>query len=101
MDWWVSNFARNGEYIQLISWIFWVLLSITLHELAHGWAAIWQGDDTPVRLGRMSASPPVPMGTNSQTRVALCGLAGGRMPVAGCGGPGGRGGQWRAALPSG
>ena len=24
-----------------------VIISIVLHELAHGWAAIWQGDDTP------------------------------------------------------
>ena len=81
MNWWVSSYAQNGLYIELVSWIFWVLFSITLHELAHGWAAIWQGDDTPVRLGRMSASPLVHMGTNSLLMFALCGIAWGQMPV--------------------
>ncbi len=81
MNWWVSSYAQAGLYIELVSWIFWVLLSITLHELAHGWAAIWQGDDTPVRLGRMSASPLVHMGTNSLLMFALCGIAWGQMPV--------------------
>ena len=28
MDWWVSNYARQGLYVLLISWIFWVPLSI-------------------------------------------------------------------------
>ena len=81
MDWWVSNFARNGEYIELISWIFWVLLSITLHELAHGWAAIWQGDDTPIRMQRMTVNPIVHMGLHSLFMFALCGIAWGMMPV--------------------
>ncbi len=81
MDWWVSDFARSGHYIQLISWIFWVLLSITLHELAHGWAAIWQGDDTPIRMQRMTANPVVHMGLHSLFMFALCGIAWGMMPV--------------------
>ncbi len=81
MNWWVSSYAQSGHYIELVSWIFWVLFSITLHELAHGWAAIWQGDDTPVRLGRMTASPLVHMGTNSLLMFALCGIAWGQMPV--------------------
>ena len=37
----------RDEGFELVSWIFWVIASITLHELAHGWAAIWEGDDTP------------------------------------------------------
>ncbi len=81
MDWWVSGFVRDGAYIQLISWIFWVLLSITLHELAHGWAAIWQGDDTPIRMQRMTANPIVHMGLHSLVLFALCGIAWGMMPV--------------------
>ena len=28
-----------------------VIVSIVLHELGHGWAAIRQGDDTPVVTG--------------------------------------------------
>lgn len=81
MTWWVSNFAQSGQYIELIGWVFWVLLSITLHELAHGWAAIWQGDDTPIRLQRMTANPVVHMGVNSLIMFAICGIAWGMMPV--------------------
>ena len=81
MNWWVSNFAQTGHYVELLSWIFWVLLSITLHELAHGWAAIWQGDDTPIRLNRMTANPVVHMGLASLVMFALCGIAWGAMPV--------------------
>ena len=31
------------------SYFLWCVAAITLHELAHGWAALWQGDDTPTR----------------------------------------------------
>jgi Zn-dependent protease len=65
----------------LLSWIFWVVASIVLHELAHGWAAIWQGDDTPVRLHRMTANPLVHMGPWSLLIFALIGIAWGVMPV--------------------
>ena len=65
----------------MISWIFWVIFSITLHELAHGWAAIWQGDDTPRRLGRMTANPLVHMGPTSLIVFAIIGIAWGMMPV--------------------
>lgn len=34
-----------------------VLLAITLHEVAHGWAARLLGDDTAARLGRLSLNP--------------------------------------------
>lgn len=81
MSWWVSDFAHTGRYIELLSWIFWILLSITLHELAHGWAAIWQGDDTPIRTHHMTANPIVHMGVNSLIMFALCGIAWGAMPV--------------------
>ncbi|KAA5606899.1 site-2 protease family protein [Roseospira marina] len=39
------------------TWILPVLLAITLHEAAHGWAAWKLGDDTAYRLGRVSANP--------------------------------------------
>ncbi len=81
MSWWVSSFAQSGRYIELVSWIFWVLLSITLHELAHGWAALWQGDDTPARLNRLTLNPVVHMGVPSLVMFALCGIAWGAMPV--------------------
>ncbi|HEX4871725.1 MAG TPA: site-2 protease family protein [Nevskiaceae bacterium] len=34
-----------------------VLLAITLHEVAHGWAARALGDDTAARAGRLSLNP--------------------------------------------
>lgn len=34
-----------------------VLLAITLHEVAHGWAARWHGDRTAELLGRLSLNP--------------------------------------------
>ena len=33
------------------------VLAITLHEAAHGYAALWLGDDTAKRMGRLSLNP--------------------------------------------
>ena len=33
------------------------ILAITLHEAAHGYAALWLGDDTAQRAGRLSLNP--------------------------------------------
>ena len=33
------------------------VLAITLHEAAHGYAALWLGDDTAKRAGRLSLNP--------------------------------------------
>jgi Zn-dependent protease len=47
-------------------WALPILLAITLHEAAHGWAAWRLGDDTAYRLGRVSFNPlhhVDPMGT--------------------------------------
>ena len=49
--WWIADLWNQGQVVQLASWIFWVIVSICLHELGHGWAAIWEGDDTPRRTG--------------------------------------------------
>ena len=38
-------------------WIVPLLLAITLHEAAHGYAALRLGDDTAYRLGRISINP--------------------------------------------
>jgi Zn-dependent protease len=81
MSWWVHELYQDGRVVQLVAQIFWVILSITLHELAHGWAAIWQGDDTPRRLHRMTANPMVHMGGMSLIVFLLIGIAWGVMPV--------------------
>ena len=80
-SWWVSDMVQSGRQVELLSWVFWVLFSITLHELAHGWTAIWQGDRTPIELDRMTMNPLVQMGPQSLIIFAICGIAWGAMPV--------------------
>jgi hypothetical protein len=75
-DWWVLSAYKFGGAALLVSWIFWVIFSITMHELAHGWAALWQGDDTPRRYHRMTLNPVVHMGPVSLIMFALLGIAG-------------------------
>jgi Zn-dependent protease len=58
-----------------------VVFSIVLHELAHGWAAIWQGDDTPRVSGHMDPNPLIHMGPFSIVALLLVGIAWGAMPV--------------------
>lgn len=80
MDWWVADLmARNPAL--LVSWVVWVIGSIVLHELAHGWAAIHRGDTTPIELGHMTWNPLVHMGGMSLVMFALVGIAWGAMPV--------------------
>ncbi len=81
MTWWVHDLFQQGRTVELISRIFWVILAITLHELAHGWVAIWQGDDTPRRLNRMTLNPLVHMGGTSLLMFAIIGIAWGVMPT--------------------
>lgn len=81
MTWWVHDYVQAGLFVELISRIFWVILAITLHELAHGWAAIWQGDDTPRRLNRMTLNPLVHMGGMSLLMLAIIGISWGVMPT--------------------
>lgn len=42
---------------QIAVWALPVLFAITLHEAAHGWVAGRLGDDTALRLGRVSLNP--------------------------------------------
>ncbi len=78
--WWVADFWERSPVL-MISWAAWVIISITLHELAHGWAAIRRGDRTPIELGRMTYNPLVHMGGMSLLAFALIGIAWGSMPV--------------------
>lgn len=80
--WWVADlFNQAGGPVLLVSWVVWVIGSIVLHELGHGYAAIWQGDDTPRELGHMNLNPLVHLGTMSLIAFALIGIAWGQMPV--------------------
>jgi Zn-dependent protease len=58
-----------------------VIFSITLHELAHGWAAMSQGDNTPQQTGHLTLNPVVHMGKESLIFLCLMGIAWGQMPV--------------------
>jgi Zn-dependent protease len=70
--------ANPLSYFRLIAI---TILSICLHELAHGIAAIHQGDDTPSRSGHMTMNPVVHMGVESIVFLCLFGIAWGAMPV--------------------
>lgn len=78
--WWVSAYWEADPAL-LVSWVFWVIVSIVLHELAHGWVAIRLGDRTPIETGRMTWNPLVHMGQTSLIVFALVGIAWGMMPV--------------------
>lgn len=58
-----------------------LIISVSLHELAHGWAALSQGDDTPKKTGHMTVNPVVHMGWESIIFLCLGGICWGRMPV--------------------
>ena len=78
--WWMYELWQH-DHMQLFSWVFWVILSICLHELGHGFAAIRCGDDTPRLTGHMTLNPIVHMGPVSLIMFALVGIAWGLMPV--------------------
>lgn len=81
-SWWVLRVLEGGGGPALLfAWIIWVIASITLHELAHGWAAISRGDTTPIETGHMTLNPLVHMGGMSLIVFALTGIAWGMMPV--------------------
>ncbi len=58
-----------------------VVISITLHELAHGWVAIKHGDLTPIRTGHMTGNPLIHMGPFSIMILMIVGIAWGQMPI--------------------
>jgi Zn-dependent protease len=81
MTWWVAEVWTGLGSPALAAWVFWVIASITLHELGHGVAAIWRGDRTPVETGHMTWNPVVHMGTSGVIMFALLGVTWGFMPV--------------------
>jgi Zn-dependent protease len=50
--------GNTGSTLFTIStWVIPVLLAVTLHEAAHGFAALWLGDQTAWRMGRVTLNP--------------------------------------------
>jgi len=80
MGWWVADLFHSNP-AALLSWVVWVIASITLHELAHGVVAIRCGDRTPIESGHMTWNPIVHMGSRSLIIFAVIGIAWGAMPV--------------------
>ncbi len=58
-----------------------VILSIVIHELAHGVAALSQGDNTPRTSGHLTPNPVVHMGYESIIFLCVAGIAWGAMPI--------------------
>lgn len=64
-----------------ISVVVTVIVSIVLHELAHGFAAVKLGDDTPRALGHLTFNPLVHMPPFAILALLLAGIAWGSMPI--------------------
>lgn len=79
--WWVHTLWDQGGPALVASWVIWVIGSIVLHELAHGWAAVWQGDQTPRELDRLTINPMVHMGPWALIMFAVVGITWGMMPT--------------------
>ena len=75
----ISNLESDPAFF--FATVITVVISITLHELAHGFVAIRLGDDTPARTGHMTLNPIVHMGGLALVLLAIAGIAFGQMPV--------------------
>jgi len=75
----IQDAVSNPRYYVMV--VFTVVVSIVLHELAHGWMAIRRGDHTPIHMGRMTGNPLVHMGPFSILVMLFFGIAWGQMPV--------------------
>ena len=75
----IESLQSNPPYFFAV--LITVVISIVLHELAHGYAAIKLGDDTPIVTGHMTLNPLVHMGGFSLILLAIAGIAFGAMPV--------------------
>lgn len=75
----IQQLQTDPQYFLAV--IITVVVSISLHELAHGVTAIWLGDRTPIETGHMTLNPAVHMGVFSVILLLLAGIAWGSMPV--------------------
>ena len=77
----IQNAFEPDRQLYFVSVIFTVVVSIILHELAHGVAALKQGDTTPRDSGHMTINPLIHMPPISIALLLLIGIAWGLMPV--------------------
>jgi Zn-dependent protease len=71
--------SENPRYY--IATLIAIVVSICLHELAHGLMAVRRGDDTPIEQGRITLNPLVHMGPISIIVMLMSGIAWGSMPI--------------------
>lgn len=64
-----------------VSWLTCIVVSVSLHELGHVFAALRQGDDTPRIMGHVTIDPLVHMGLGGVILAALAGISFGATPV--------------------
>jgi len=76
----INLFEPQSRFFYL-AWVLTVVVSIVLHELAHGFAAIRLGDRTPILRDRLTLNPFVHMGAFSLVALLLMGMAWGQMPI--------------------
>ncbi|QDU71352.1 site-2 protease family protein [Mucisphaera calidilacus] len=81
MDLFIAKLFNPATQFFALCWIVVVIISITLHELAHGWTAYRLGDPTPMAMGRLTGNPLVHMGPFSLVALAIVGIAWGQMPI--------------------
>jgi len=75
----ISQLGTNPQFY--FAWVISIILSIVLHELGHGVAAIKLGDRTPIEMGHMTLNPLTHMGPLSILLACTIGIAWGAMPV--------------------
>lgn len=75
----IQQLSANPQFYFAVVLV--VVISICLHELAHGFAAIALGDRTPEETGHITLNPLVHMGPISLVMLFLVGISWGAMPV--------------------
>ena len=75
----IENAVKDQKFFLAV--VITVVVSICIHELAHGVVAIWRGDRTPIDSGHMTLNPAVHMGLFSVIALLLAGIAWGAMPI--------------------
>lgn len=62
-------------------WVILVAFSVCVHEVAHVWMAMREGDMTAYREGYFTLNPLKVMGPQSLIALVICGFAWGAVPV--------------------
>ena len=75
----IQHLATDPTYYFAV--ILAVVVSVCLHELAHGLVAVRLGDDTPIVEERITLNPLVHMGPFSLLVLFISGIAWGAMPI--------------------